>query len=146
MNPFLDDERAESPTWLYRYYGPDFGLIYIGISNQPQDRNQTHKGKLWHRCSSFMMLECFPLQHIAATAEDYAIALEDPAENLKSRPPAKIGPMNAPWFYSESGGRLIGAGRYFADPHQFALAPIDRPDGFISPADIIPVFRSNRYA
>lgn len=139
--PYDDDDRALSPTWLYRYYDSAFDLIYVGITNQPSERNQTHATKRWHRKAVLMMLECFPLHHLAASAEDYAIELEQPRENLKARPPRPIGPMSAPWFFEESGNLLRGIGRSWVNPHDCVTKPIECPRGFMPPKDIAPRFK-----
>lgn len=137
------DERSVSPTWLYRYYDAQGGCLYIGISNQIEQRNYKHRRAPWYRNDAFLFVEVYPVRHLAEAAEDYAICNEWPQENAKARQPPEIGKMRAPWFFDETNGLLVGKERHWVDSNTFHLPETNVPEWLSEPEPIIPIFRQH---
>lgn len=67
---------------LYRFYGFDGALLYVGITQNPSRRFEKHKGeKSWWSEISRIELEQHPTRDALATAEREAIKTEKPHYN-----------------------------------------------------------------
>lgn len=93
----MEDE--QSKTALYRFYGADDRLMYVGITEQLGTRWEAHmRLKPWwpdvHRQTS----EWYPTRAEAAAAEEKAIATEQPRHNVRHsvRLPDNIS-LTEPW-------------------------------------------------
>ncbi|QEW26762.1 hypothetical protein [Roseovarius indicus] len=108
---YLDDHRYESATCLYRYFGADDELLYVGITNDLMERDRAH----W-RCDEFyaysltMTVEVFPTRALAELAEDIAIHDEWPEFNRKRLPPVreKLEYPRYKWYVEQRDGKLNG--------------------------------------
>ena len=111
------DPRWESPVCLYRYFDPDLTLLYVGISNQFEDRDLAHfKSKAWRVANArWIFVEHFPTRRIAEHAEDKAIAEEAPTDNVKRLTPTSPYCFRNAWFLEETGGLLVGKFRLWLD-------------------------------
>ena len=140
--PFGEDDRAQSPTWLYRYYDADGDLLYVGISNEPNTRMTRHATAEWFITAVATFYECFPLRRLAEAAEEMAIAAEDPIYNVVRRHCGHVSAHDANWYFDETGGALVGRDRYWSSPRDAMLDEIPRPAHFSEPAPIIPELRN----
>jgi predicted GIY-YIG superfamily endonuclease len=72
---------------LYRFYGDDDRLLYIGISSQTATRIGQHVGdKDWFQYVARATFEHYPTREVAAAAEKRAIKAEQPLYNLAHVP------------------------------------------------------------
>lgn len=141
-HPFGEDERAESPTWLYRYYANDAELLYVGISNEPHTRMMRHVRNDWFKRAVATFYECFPLRRLAEAAEQLAIITEDPTYNEVRRHCGHVSAHDVNWYFDETGDLLVGRCRYWASPRDVNLA--EMPCHLAEPAPIAPELR-NRF-
>jgi DNA-binding XRE family transcriptional regulator len=73
-------------TAVYRYYGADGSLIYVGVSHSPLARHGSHCGKApWANQVETIKIKWYPTAYEALLEEWTAITQEKPAQN-KSRP------------------------------------------------------------
>ncbi|MET4670788.1 GntR family transcriptional regulator [Streptomyces sp. PvR018] len=82
--PDRKDAGAEPPerTALYRLYGTDERLLYIGISNNPEARWERHKMfRAWWPDVARSRVEWLPSRDAAFAAEEIAIRAEAPRFN-----------------------------------------------------------------
>lgn len=71
------------PTALYRLYDPQGSLLYVGISNNPENRFRQHRAeKSWWPQVDGTSFEWFESRHKASQAETQAIATESPRHNI----------------------------------------------------------------
>jgi hypothetical protein len=78
---------------LYRFYGDDDALLYIGMTKNPLSRLNDHaRGKDWFGEVVRVSIEHFPSRYELQEAEKRAICSENPAFNIaylkRSTPPA----------------------------------------------------------
>jgi Arm DNA-binding domain len=76
--------RAEAPgmTHLYRHYGFDGALLYVGVSNNVFNRWDSHKRKAaWADLVAIITVDHFPTREDAEEAEADAILAEKPRFN-----------------------------------------------------------------
>ena len=75
-------------TALYRFYGDDDALLYVGMSQCPYRRAKTHGGAGWYFDVRYMEVEWLDSRADAHTAERIAIDRERPRHNrsLTHRP------------------------------------------------------------
>lgn len=66
---------------LYRYYGYDRALLYIGITNNFFRRNKQHWDSIWRGTAQYVRVEAFPNRDVCELAEAHAIADEKPPFN-----------------------------------------------------------------
>jgi hypothetical protein len=72
------------PTHLYRHFDPDGRPLYVGISVSAYARLAEHRsGAHWFGSVATMTVESFPTRAEAEAAEKEAIALENPAWNIR---------------------------------------------------------------
>lgn len=77
---------SSAPTSLYRLYGADGALLYVGISTRPFQRVREHsKGQTWWTEVASQTFEHFPTREEAAAAELDAIRTENPQHNIAGR-------------------------------------------------------------
>jgi hypothetical protein len=130
-------------TALYRHYGIDGSLLYVGISLGPVRRLEQHKHKSdWFRTIARIDVQWLPSRSAALDAEARAIANENPRHN-KSRPavpgqqlleqPAprstyakairhdRTGRLNGWWFEPGEAEELIGWFRVVFPKDRFSL-------------------------
>lgn len=78
-----DNSRPEGFTSLYRIYGQDRSLLYVGISMSAFRRMSEHRAsKGWWRETAFIRVEHFDFRHEAEIAEIRAIRSEKPIYNV----------------------------------------------------------------
>lgn len=76
--------QVDGPTTLYRIFGEDGSLIYVGISAHPVQRIKEHsKAKPWWGEVANVTMEHFPTRRDARRAEDSAILSEMPIHNIQ---------------------------------------------------------------
>lgn len=74
----------EGPTALYRYRDEEGRTVYVGITGNPDGRDQTHViDSAWHSFCSPMEVEWFGTLADAQAAERLAIRTERPLFNQK---------------------------------------------------------------
>lgn len=127
-------------TALYRYFRPDGGLLYAGISNQPEMRHLAHlKSAYWIGHAEFWRMEWFPMREIAEWAEYVAIGDEKPEYNRKHqfRPmPTKF--IDRGGFLKANGYQPVGISpSWYSLDHPLALfghvVPCDQPPWYEPP-------------
>ncbi|MCD9196042.1 GIY-YIG nuclease family protein [Streptomyces albireticuli] len=71
-------------TALYRLYGADKRLLYVGISHDPESRFKRHRRKKpwWHEVDG-ISIHWYDARHKAGVAEANAIATENPRYNVQ---------------------------------------------------------------
>lgn len=138
MNPFLGDDRAESPTWLYRYYDADGDPLYIGISNEPKTRMFRHVSTQWYLSAVAVFYECFPMRRLAECAEKIAIRTEGPIYNVVRRYSDRVSAHDCDWYFDLTGDVLAGQGKFWTSPRDASLAPTDRPPFLSDPDPLTP--------
>ena len=99
MNPFLEDNRAEVPTWLYRYYDGAGALFDIGSSNEPETRLLRHVRSEWYKIAVAVCYECFPTRRLAEAAEKMAILIEYPEHNIVRKHCDHISAHDCSWYF-----------------------------------------------
>jgi hypothetical protein len=103
------DPRWRSPTALYRYFTPERCLLYVGISNRPDERHRTHAMRAeWFKYASCRSVEWFPTRALAEWAEDAVIAAEDPDFNRKRFSPGPFARKSDKWFLGLNGNKPKG--------------------------------------
>lgn len=71
-----------TPCQLYRHYGADGQLLYVGVSQRIAVRHLAHKmGAHWYLHIASIKIEVFPDRRSALIAEAKAIASENPLHN-----------------------------------------------------------------
>lgn len=75
----------KTPTYLYRCRDSDGHLLYVGTSEWPVVRMETHRRKPWGPDIVTVDLEEFPNRPAALAAERDAIRTEAPRHNLANR-------------------------------------------------------------
>lgn len=73
---------CDEPSWLYRLYGSDGTLLYVGISTNPPGRIPTHRRKPWGSLIVRHEIEWHPNREAAKAAERFAIHHEHPEHNI----------------------------------------------------------------
>lgn len=80
-------DRYDGPTMLYRLYDADGRLLYIGVTCNPQQRWDGHRGdKPWWPLVARKELTTYPDRSAALTAERDAIRTEKPLHNVTGNP------------------------------------------------------------
>lgn len=85
--------RADAPTILYRLYGADDALLYIGITGNKVQRFEGHRRNTrWWKQVARKELTTFPDRASAVAAEEKAVLAEQPRYNVEyTRPkPSKV--------------------------------------------------------
>lgn len=73
----------QGPASLYRLFGADGSLLYVGIAGNPGRRFEQHsKDKPWWSDVASVRLEHFPDRALAVAAEAMAIRVECPIHNV----------------------------------------------------------------
>ncbi|MDD9726161.1 GIY-YIG nuclease family protein [Roseovarius sp. SK2] len=138
---YLEDERYDSATCLYRYYDPNDHLLYVGISNQPKRREERHwqEDRHWRQHAFYMTVEMYPTRKLAEIAEKKAIKNEDPEFNKcrLSDCGAEHAPRHA-WYMEKCGGELKGE-----DSAIFDLCGYEVPEGYAHTFWTEPTLRSH---
>lgn len=85
--------KSKKVTMLYRMYGCDGSLLYVGITESPRVRIKAHERKSdWFPLADKISIEPFPLRLLAEQAERRAIQDECPKFNV-----FKIDPNAGRW-------------------------------------------------
>jgi len=72
-------------TALYRFYGCDKALLYVGITGQPIERWVKHRRNArWWPAAAYVSVEIHPTEWQALDAERHAIRTENPSFNKRS--------------------------------------------------------------
>lgn len=105
--------------YVYRLFGADGELLYVGSSNSVPDRLSVHRSKPWGGDIASWRVETFPSRRDALAAEAKAIGDEGPLHNV-ARP-----------SFSGSGSGLIDGAlaarlKEVAEVHRSAEAERDR--------------------
>ncbi|MGR3376782.1 MULTISPECIES: hypothetical protein [Roseobacteraceae] len=100
---------STNPTALYRYFDADGALLYVGITNQPEERDKAHWRKRWRADAVAVLYEFFPDRGLAEVAEQCCIRHEGPLHNVRVLP----GPLQvSAYLYGDHiklhNGRLCG--------------------------------------
>jgi predicted GIY-YIG superfamily endonuclease len=70
-------------TALYRCYGADEELLYVGISKDPAQRWEQHRDKPWWRDVTMRVVEWYDDRATAERAERKVIQTEGPRHNVQ---------------------------------------------------------------
>lgn len=86
------DGGATERTALYRCFGADDELLYVGISKDPAERWKQHRGTAWWRHVTMRTVEWHDDRPTAERAERKAIQTEGPRYNVQhnQRPAAVV--------------------------------------------------------
>jgi len=89
---------AGGPTTLYRYYDTAGALLYVGITEHPLARADSHaNASTWWPKVATARFEQFPTRDEASAAEREAIRVERPLHNNLRYPlPGPKGPVGRP--------------------------------------------------
>lgn len=68
--------------WLYRYFDARGNLLYVGITENFERRENAHAASPFIRYAADATLELFDTRRRAAEAEQHAIRTEEPLYNL----------------------------------------------------------------
>lgn len=68
---------------VYRAYGSDDRLLYVGCTARPLNRLHTQSQSEWWQHAAYMTFEHFDTRSVALEAERVAIEDEDPLYNLR---------------------------------------------------------------
>ncbi len=68
---------------LYRFFGAERKLLYVGITHDPGMRWRGHSEQVWWVEVESITIEWLPNRDAALAAEQIAIATEDPLFNVK---------------------------------------------------------------
>lgn len=95
----MPDPRAQrEPTALYRLYGADKTLLYIGVSDDPERRFKQHRDtKPWWPQVAQKTIEWHPSRDRALAEEATAIKAETPVHNIEHNPAALQNPASGHW-------------------------------------------------
>jgi predicted GIY-YIG superfamily endonuclease len=80
------NQQAQRPpvvTYVYRFYGHDNALLYIGVTNRLETRFKDHSGKPWWAKAAHSTVEAHPNRALALVAEATAIMDENPLHNIQ---------------------------------------------------------------
>lgn len=77
-----EDRPLEDPTILYRFYGSDGTLLYVGITKTYERRLAAHSAKKWWPEVGRIETQVYGNRRAAARAEHAAIHAEDPLHNV----------------------------------------------------------------
>lgn len=80
--PVIVQQLPPDPTVLYRFYGSDDALLYVGITRGMQRRFTEHSHKPWWPEVARAATELYPTRMAAAIAEHAAITSENPRYNV----------------------------------------------------------------
>ncbi len=73
--------------YVYRYYGAEGELLYIGFTADPYTRWRQHRrNSEWAPLAAFVRVERFAYEDLARIAETVAIRTETPRFNVKQTP------------------------------------------------------------
>jgi predicted GIY-YIG superfamily endonuclease len=82
-------QRVDEPAALYRLYGTDGALLYIGVTDDPDRRFKQHRdSKPWWPQVARKTIEWRPSRAIALAEEAAAIKAEAPVYNIDHNPAA----------------------------------------------------------
>lgn len=81
INTYYSDY-CDKPSCVYRLYGEDGALLYVGMTTNPLGRIPQHKRKPWGPQIASQTVEWHPNREAAKAAERSAIHHENPAYNL----------------------------------------------------------------
>lgn len=76
--------------FLYRHFGENGDLLYIGISNNSLQRLDGHRRSGWASKIKIVTVDSYPSKKEAAKAEKLAIIREKPIFNKKYNEPPKL--------------------------------------------------------
>lgn len=114
-------------TALYRLYGTDDQLLYVGITNMPQVRWAAHCMKPWWSQVVRKQIDWFGSRQEAAEAEVRAIRAESPAHNRMHAVSRNGEPSVAPIEIADSGD-FDAALKAAADEWRRAKAGVQEAD------------------
>jgi predicted GIY-YIG superfamily endonuclease len=81
------EDTGDKRTGLYRHFDTDGTLLYVGISNDPDQRYETHRTQAhWFKQINRVEVEWFATRKAAQKAELAAIKSERPLHNKKAHP------------------------------------------------------------
>lgn len=103
-------------TALYRVYGEDGRLLYVGITADWRERMKQHaRTALWFPSATHLMIQTFPSRALAEVAEREAIKAEWPLWNRAGSP----GQAHADDLLAQAGAerRSLPSGEFFARCH-----------------------------
>jgi hypothetical protein len=113
---------TQRPTYLYRHYGVDDALLYVGIAYDVPTRlrGHHHRASPWFPLVTQVLVQQFPTRLEAAEAETIAILLEGPLYNehisrripkdaVRPLRPSSLRPIGQPriWCWDHGAVKLI---------------------------------------
>lgn len=91
----------DRPCAVYRAYGANNCLLYVGISYNVQSRLKSHKRSAkWHELMTSHTCEWFDNRELAEQKEAVAISREKPIYNIQSG--IDRSPLHSPMVFSET--------------------------------------------
>ena len=76
-----DQEFEARENFVYRYFDRAGQLLYVGVTNAPENRHRGHARKPWYRQIARKTLTPYSCRSAALAAERHAIATERPLHN-----------------------------------------------------------------
>lgn len=103
-------------TALYRHFGADGALLYVGLSATPLRRTREHvAGSDWRDLISRVEIEYLHTRADAEAAERAAIKAEAPRFNVMNAPVPQAKPRAGRWFREAFLARVDQAGASMTD-------------------------------
>ena len=107
-----------TPTYVYRCYGPDDALLYVGIANDVEQRLANHAQKEWWRMLRHVETEELPNRIAAKRLETKYIRELSPRFNIaetsraaRAKPP-EVDYKNRKWISIKQAAEQIGVNAY----------------------------------
>lgn len=101
----MNDPKAPERTALYRFYSEGETLLYVGITKRLGHRwNEHAKQQPWWPLVDTQTVKWHPSREAAKSAEDIAIATEDPVFNI-------VGSIRKGWVLDEVTGFYVAPKR-----------------------------------
>lgn len=82
-------------TYVYRFWGHDGTLLYVGITTRLEARFKSHQSKPWWPQASHSTIETHPNRALALAAEATAILFESPRHNIARPDLARVNQLQA---------------------------------------------------
>jgi hypothetical protein len=106
--PWTGVNTTDAAYVLYRYFDDDGFLIYAGITNQLNARDEAHMKSTWRPYARLLCIEGFPDRYTVEAAESWVIEAEDPIFNSQRNGPDAGRIWKYPRFIDACDGLLRG--------------------------------------
>ena len=77
----LEEEYENRENFVYRYFDRTGRLLYVGVTNEPENRHRGHRRKSWFSAIARKTVDAYPTRSAALAAEREALRTESPLHN-----------------------------------------------------------------